>query len=376
MNENNRPLFSGRGQAKRHSPQNVAVICIAVIAVVVFIDWAQALLVPFVTGILLSYALDPIVIFLRRYGIPRPLGAAVTLGLFLTFIVFGFLSLKDEAVELVEEIPAFIEQLETSQARAKSDGKFLESLSVAASEVNNALGQKDSAGAAKQGAGEAALVKQPVNLTAYLADGFSALLVVITQWFSTLLLVYFLLAIGALYKRKLVRLAGPSFRERRKTVLLFSEFNRQIRRFVFVMLVGAVFVAVLTWGSFSLLGVERAGAWGAIAGLASVVPYLGPFLVFIGTAIAGYLQFETIEMAFIIAMVSLLVTSIQGFLLTPWLAGKVSSVNTVVIFIGLLFWGWLWGPIGVFLATPIMMLIKAFCDHFSRFSVLGYLLGK
>lgn len=287
MNENNRPLFSGRGQAKRHSPQNVAVICIAVIAVVVFIDWAQALLVPFVTGILLSYALDPIVIFLRRYGIPRPLGAAVTLGLFLTFIVFGFLSLKDEAVELVEEIPAFIEQLETSQARAKSDGKFLESLSVAA-----------------------------------------------------------------------------------------SEFNRQIRRFVFVMLVGAIFVAVLTWGSFSLLGVERAGAWGAIAGLASVVPYLGPFLVFIGTAIAGYLQFETIEMAFIIAMVSLLVTSIQGFLLTPWLAGKVSSVNTVVIFIGLLSWGWLWGPIGVFLATPIMMLIKAFCDHFSRFSVLGYLLGK
>lgn len=270
-----------------HSPQSVAVICIAVIAVVVFIDWAQALLVPFVTGILLSYALDPIVIFLRRYGIPRPLGAAVTLGLFLTFIVFGFLSLQDEAVELVEEIPAFIEQLETSQARAKSDGKFLESLSVAA-----------------------------------------------------------------------------------------SEFNRQIRRFVFVMLVGAIFVAVLTWGSFSLLGVERAGAWGAIAGLASVVPYLGPFLVFIGTAIAGYLQFETIEMAFIIAMVSLLVTSIQGFLLTPWLAGKVSSVNTVVIFIGLLFWGWLWGPIGVFLATPIMMLIKAFCDHFSCFSVLGYLLGK
>lgn len=124
-----------------------------------------------------------------------------------------------------------------------------------------------------------------------------------------------------------------------------DDLHHQIRRFLFVMVIGALFVGVLTWLAFLGLGVEQAALWGVVAGIASGVPYLGPFLVFIGTGLAGFIQFGALDNAIIIAGTSLLITSIQGNLLTPWLTSYISSLNAVAIFIGLLFWGWLWAPL-------------------------------
>ena len=80
-------------------------------------------------------------------------------------------------------------------------------------------------------------------------------------------------------------------------------------------------------------------------------------------------------MAFLVAGVSLLITSLEGNLLTPWLTGRASQMNPLVVFIAVLFWGWLWGVWGLLLGVPIIMIIKAICDRVEDLKPIGELLG-
>jgi predicted PurR-regulated permease PerM len=162
----------------------------------------------------------------------------------------------------------------------------------------------------------------------------------------------------------------------RKAARIMADFHQQVRRFLFVTFIGSVFVGVITWLAFTTLGVEQAGLWGVLAGVASAIPYLGPVLIFLTTAAAAFVQFGTLNMAIVVSCTSLIITSIQGNILTPILTARVSSLNAVVIFIGLLVWGWLWGPIGLIVATPLLMMTKSLCDSVVNLKPLGEMLGK
>jgi predicted PurR-regulated permease PerM len=95
-----------------------------------------------------------------------------------------------------------------------------------------------------------------------------------------------------------------------------------------------------------------------------------------GTALVAFLQFGTVSMALLIGGVSLLITSLEGYLLTPWLTGRASRMNPVVVFVAVLFWGWLWGVWGLLLGVPIMMGIKSICDRVEDLKPVGELLGE
>ncbi len=88
----------------------------------------------------------------------------------------------------------------------------------------------------------------------------------------------------------------------------------------------------------------------------------------------GFLQFCTIDMALLVAGISLVINSIEGFLLTPWLTSRASKMNSVAVFIGVLAWGWLWGAWGLLLGVPILMVIKAICDRIDDLNTVGELL--
>jgi predicted PurR-regulated permease PerM len=108
----------------------------------------------------------------------------------------------------------------------------------------------------------------------------------------------------------------------------------------------------------------------------NTIPYLGPIVVTAGTSIAAFLQFGNLRMAVIVAGVALAITSLEGFLLTPWLSSRAARMNAGAVFIGLLFWGAIWNVWGMLLAVPMMMVIKAVCDHVERLKGVGDLLGE
>ena len=201
------------------------------------------------------------------------------------------------------------------------------------------------------------------------------MLVFAAQTLTVLLLVFFILSSGKLYRQKVFRVTGETLSEKKLTLQILDEINNQIRRFFFVMLVGAVFVGVCTWLAFWWLEVESAMLWGAIAGVSSIVPYAGPAFVFVASGFSAFVQFGSVPDALIVAAVSLAITSVQGNLLLPWMTSRAMSLNAVAVFVSLLFWGWLWGPVGLIVATPIQMIIKSICDHVDGLKGVGEFLG-
>jgi len=358
--------------------RSISLVVLTSIASLFFISWAQAVLLPLTVAVLISYALDTLVSALDRLRIPRPLSAAIILVSLLSVIAAASIPLQREAMAILDKVPVAISDFQRNEARSpKQEEGLIDKAQAAAKKIEEsaAQGQSDDH-PAHQGITPVRVVDQPMDVEEYVLRNSPAALVMVSQFFSVLLLVYFILAVGPLYKRKIVKISGPSFGRMRKAARIMNDFHHQVRRFLFVMLLGALFVGVLTWLAFVALGVEQAMLWGVVAGVASAVPYLGPFLVFVGTGIAAFIQFGEVNTAIIVAGISLAITSIQGYLLTPWLTSQVSSLNPVVIFIGLLFWGWLWGPVGLIIATPILMIIKSLCDHVVNLRPVGELLGK
>ncbi|OEY67922.1 AI-2E family transporter [Marinobacter sp. X15-166B] len=359
---------------KAINARSVSLIVLASVASIFFIDWAQAVLLPLVVAVLISYALDPLVSPFDRFHVPRPISAAFVVTLVVAILVSAAIPLHSEALAMLDKVPEAVGKFQQQKARVPvTEESILEKAQVAAEEIEASASDADTG---MPGVTPVRIVEQPFSVQRFLLGGASAGLVLVSQGFSALFLVYFLLSVGKLYRRKVVRMAGPSFGRMRKAAYIMADFHHQVRRFLFVMLLSGVFVGVLTWLAFLLLGVEQAGFWGAVAGVASSIPYLGPFLVFLGTGTAGFIQFGSMNMALIVAGVSLFITSLQGYLLMPWLTSRLSSLNPVAVFVGLLFWGWLWGAVGLVIATPVMMVIKSLCDHVINLRPLGELLGK
>ncbi|MBY6192562.1 AI-2E family transporter [Marinobacter hydrocarbonoclasticus] len=357
--------------------RSMSLIVLTSIASLYFIDWAQPVLLPLVVAVLISYALDPLVATLDRIHIPRPLGAALVLCALIAILAAASVPLKQEAMAMLDKIPQAIKELQREDASAYEDEEsIMEKAQIAAKQIEETAEKSQEEPAVQAGVTPVRLVDEPMDVRDYVIRNSPATLVLISQMFSVLLLVFFLLSVGKLYRRKIVRISGPSFRRMRKAARIMNELHHQVRRFLFVMVISALFVGILTWLAFLLLGVEQAALWGVVAGIASGVPYLGPFLVLVGSGVAAFLQFGELNTAVIVALTSLVITSIQGNLLMPWLTSYVSSLNAVAIFIGLLFWGWLWGPVGLIVATPILMIAKSVCDHVVNFRPVGELLGK
>lgn len=357
--------------------RSMSLIVLTSIASLYFIDWAQPVLLPLVVAVLISYALDPLVATLDRIHIPRPLGAALVLCALIAILAAASVPLKQEAMAMLDKIPRAIKELQREDASTSDDEEsIMEKAQIAAKQIEETAEKSQEEPAVQAGVTPVRVVDEPMDVRDYVIRNSPATIVLISQMFSVLLLVFFLLSVGKLYRRKIVRISGPSFRRMRKAARIMNELHHQVRRFLFVMVISALFVGILTWLAFLLLGVEQAALWGVVAGIASGVPYLGPFLVLVGSGVAAFLQFGELNTAVIVALTSLVITSIQGNLLMPWLTSYVSSLNAVAIFIGLLFWGWLWGPVGLIVATPILMIAKSVCDYVVNFRPVGELLGK
>ena len=196
----------------------------------------------------------------------------------------------------------------------------------------------------------------------------------VNQLVMVLFLTYFMLLSDQLFKRKLVEIVG-TFSQKKMTVKVLEDIAGQIEQFLKIQILTSAAVALVTWGALWALGLQQAALWGLLAGIFNSIPYYGPLLVTAGLSIVGFLQFGSIGMTTAVAGVSLLITTLEGSLLTPSLLGRASSMNHVAVFAGLLFWSWVWGIWGMLLAVPMMMVVKVVCDHVEPLQPVAHLLG-
>jgi predicted PurR-regulated permease PerM len=220
------------------------------------------------------------------------------------------------------------------------------------------------------------IVDQPTfKLGSFLWESSMGAVGAMVQAAMVVFLVFFLLLGGDTYKRKLVRLTGPSLSERKITVRLLDDINGSIQKYMFMLLTTNLLVALLSWIVFRSIGLENAGAWAVAAGLLHIVPYLGPGVTAVATGVAAFMQFESFAMALLVAGASLAIATLVGTFITTWMTGRIASMNSAAVFVSLLFWGWLWGVWGLLLGLPIVVIVKVVSQHVEPLHPLAELLG-
>ena len=355
--------------------RSVTLTILVVLAAILTLQYAQPMIIPIVLGILISYALDPIVHAIERMRVPRPIAAALLLAVLSGGGAWLAYNLRTQVTDIVDQLPAAARRLRQRMENNRDQRiSAIQQVQKAANELEKAASAATAPPAAP-GVPRVRVEQPPFNISDYLMSGSLGVATVLGQLVIILFLVYFLLASGDLYRRKLVKIAGPSLTKKKITLQILAEIDRQIERFLLVQVFTSTVVAIASWLAFRYLGLQQAAFWGLTAGVFNSIPYVGPVIVTGGILAVSFLQFDSIRMALIIGAVALAITSVEGFLLTPWLTSRAARMNAVAVFVNILFWGWVWNVWGMLLAVPMLMVIKAVCDHVEDFQPVGELIG-
>jgi predicted PurR-regulated permease PerM len=375
------PAPAGEGLAP--APQaaaTMAVAILAVIAVVAALYLARAFFVPLLIGVLASYSLRPVVEWLLAWRVPRSVGAALVLAAVVGGASWAAFSLGDDAASVIERLPEAARRLREHVSVARAGGpSALHKIQEAATELEGAA--TDAAGDGKPAKprrpGTAVRTAEPSAwLRDYMLAQSALLFSVAAQAPIVVLLAYFLLASGEHFRRKLVQFVGPSLARKKDAVRILDEIDTQVQRYLLATVGGNVLVALFTWLAFEALGMEQAGVWGVAAGILHFIPYLGPVVFAIASGVAGFMQIGTALGAITVAGVSLALAATVGQLIMTWLQSRLARVNAAVLFIALLFFGWLWGIWGLLLGAPLVAIAKVVCDRVDALKPAGELLGR
>ena len=357
--------------------RSLALTIIGAIAILAALEAAQTFFVSLLLGILLAYALNPMVAWLERWRIPRLAATVVVMLSVASALGIGVYSLRGQAQAIVEQLPEAARTFSTALGRLRAEpGGTLQTMQSAAAVVDKATAQVAGEAPVRQAATHVVVDPPGFKLGNLLLVGSMGVAGFLGQAVMVLFLAFFLLLGGDTFKRKLVRLTGPTLSDKKITVQILDDINDSIQKYLFMLLVTNALLAVLVWIAFRWIGLENAGAWAVASGLLHVVPYLGPGITAAATGMAAFMQFESFGMAFLVGGTSLAAATIVGTFVTTWMTGRIANMNSAAVFISLLFWGWLWGVWGMLLGIPIVVIFKVVAEHVEQLKPVAELLGE
>jgi len=363
-----------------HMPVDVrsaSLVVLAVLASVFALRWAAAVFIPLMVSLLLTYALAPLVDRLERWRVSRWIGAAaILLGIGGAFGWTGY-SLAGSAAELVDSLPVAAQKLRLAMRTSSrpTDANTLDTVQKAAAQLEQAAEENSAKVAARKGVARVVVERPSFNVRDYMWSGTVGLISAAGQLTLVAFLTFFALGSGDTFRRKLVKITGPSLQKKKITVHVLDDITGHIERYLLVQILTSALVGVATGLAFWGLGLENAAVWGIVAAVTNLIPYIGSVIVMAAAGLVAFLQFNGIQMALLVGGTSLVIHTLVGNLLVPFLTSKTSRMNPVAVFVGVIFWGWLWGIWGLLLGIPIMMVVKAVCDHVEDLQPIGELLG-
>lgn len=356
----------------------MALTILATIAFVFALQWAKEFFIPLVLGILLSYMLSPVVLWLERAKVPRLLGTSLVMAALIGFTGAIATSVYIEAQTMVDEVPLAAYKLSSAYKRL-DDGEMgmLDKLRSAADTLTKAANPEADTGPSTEPAAQAVVVKPPdFNLNDWLWQGSLSAAAFVGQMTMVLFMVFFALLSGNTFKRKLVRLTGPSLSNKKITVQILDDINTSIQRYMLMLLVTNTLLGLLTWLALWAIGMDNPASWGVVAGLLHVIPYFGPLIAAVMIGMAAFLQFDSLTMMLVAAAITIGVASIVGMLVTTWMTGRIAKMNAAAVFVALLFGAWLWGVWGMLLCVPTIMVVKVIAQHIDELQPIAELLGE
>ena len=357
--------------------KNVALVVLTTLAIVFALDWAQSFIITLLLGILLAYALNPLVNQLERIKIHRIIGSSVVILVLICSIVFAGYALRGQVQSIISTLPEVATKLTSSFVVKRGEPLTnIQKIQLAANQVETATSTAESNIAKqKKPVMHVVLEEQKFKIGDFLWRGSLGIFGFIGEAITMIFLAYFILLSGDSFKRKLVKMTGPSLTSKKITVNILTDINLAIQRYMYMLLLTNITVGILSWIAFRLLDLENAGAWAVVAGFIHIVPYFGPVATALATGMAAYMQSNSILMALIVSGASILIATIVGVFITTWMTGRIAKMNSAAVFIALIFFSWLWGLWGMLLGIPVIFIIKVICEHIDHLQPIAELLG-
>lgn len=352
------------GTSKRQRLTGAVAVSIHLCAIVLgtaALYFAKPLLLPVVLGLLVTLTLLPIVRWLQRRGIPTGLSASALVLLLALAIGGGTYLLSAPISEWIQKAPTIGSQIESKlmtlrgSVRAITEaGKKVEDLTDTATDPT--------------------VQEVTVREAGFLSSATSMLWSALTTVGISLVLVLFLLGSGDMVYEKIVRVL-PNFRDKKTAVNIVHDIEASISRYLLtIALINAglgIAIGIAMWA----IGMPTPYLWGIGATFLNFLPFLGAIVGVGLVAVVALISLDPLSYAILAPIAYFTLTALEGNIITPLILGRRLELNTVAIFIGVAFWGWVWGLVGVLIAVPLLVVVKRCCDHLPSWSALGEFLS-
>jgi predicted PurR-regulated permease PerM len=331
-----------------------------ILGVLYTIYFARSLLLPVFFALMLAALLQPVVRKLNRFRIPDSAGAAIALLLFVAVLGTAVYQFSTPAADWINRGPVLLRRAEYKLSKLKQS-------IIAAREKTERFEDIAKLGQAKEGV----IVKGPSLAERIFTQTWS----ILATGAIVLALVYFLLAQG---RGTLLRLANNLQGEDRgkRLTRLLLKVQQDIASYLSTIAAIYLSVGALTAVAMALLGMPTPILWGAVATMLHFIPFLGPTIVFLILCVISFMTFDQWLRILLPPLVYFCLAGLEGYFVTPMILGRHLTLNPIMVFGAILFWGWIWGVPGVFLAVPILTSVKIICDDVEWLKPIGQVLGS
>ena len=329
---------------------STAAIVLATLAVAYTLWATQELLLPVLLAMFFALIGNPIIRTLEKIHIPRFVGALAVLSTGLACAVLLGSLMAEPAGKLMREVPRELREI---APKLRAVVKPVQDAKKGAESIARVAGGED--------VNAVRLVRTEVN------DPFRSLTTtprMIASVLAVVLLTLFFMIYGANLQRRVLALL-PGRQQKKLTMDILQSIEREMSRYVLTItiintLLGLAFAGVLVWLG---LAVPEALMWGTLAALLNYAPYVGPLIGIMAMLLMGFVHFDTPLEALLPSGIYLLLHTLEGQFVTPILLGRRMALSPLVLILGLMVFGWLWGIIGLLLAVPLLACTKVVLER-------------
>jgi predicted PurR-regulated permease PerM/methanogenic corrinoid protein MtbC1 len=372
--KNLRPNFAGVDRwTSRKSPSFF--LLPAAVLIIASLYWAQAVLIPIAISILLTFLLTPVADSLERLGLGRVFSVILIVILAFSFLAAVGWIVTLQLTSVANELPTYRQNMKRKIADIRGAGKggALEKVQKTAEEVKKELEKKDEAAKVQpkprevvvQGEQSSTFWPLPVDIAPVferLASGGLAIVLVI-----------FMLVQREDLRNRLIRLIG--YGHLTLTTKALEEAGQRISRYLLMQSIINTSFGIAVGIALYFIGLPYALLWGFLAAMLRFIPYVGPWAATIMPGALSLIVFEGWMWPALVVAVFLVLELVNNMILEPLLYGESAGVSEVGLLIAVAFWTWLWGPVGLILATPLTVCVVVLSKYVPRLDFINVLMS-
>lgn len=341
--------------------EKVSLVGILVVLILFVLKIASLILVPLTLAILLSLLFAPLVNSLSKIGISKRIGSAAIVLALTGLLVGGIILLAEPTSQWLEKSPSLFHEIERKLNKLKEPMKQVQE---AADKVEDlaAIDKKSQPFIVK-------LQAKKLSETVFVATPkFLAFMLLL------IILLYFLLFSGGEVAEYLVHMISRMGR-RECSIDMGHYIQQEISKYLFTIATINICLGVSIAIAMALIGLPNPILWGTMAAILNFAPYIGAICGTFVIAAVSFISFDQLSQILLAPGIFLVLTSLEGHIITPQVLGIRFSLNPLLLFLSMIFWGWMWGYIGALLAVPLLVIFKITCQSVDTLQPIADFLG-